>query len=139
MSEAEKDDYLHLWRYIGFLLGCSEEFLAFTPTVQKADAIRQSLMLHVSDIDVSSAKLVSKAFKFITTKPIFSRSIDSLGGVLDPLKIHMALAERVVGREVWTVLEMEPATWFGLSNTSHALQNSEWYATVDKNISSHIA
>ncbi|KAF9583087.1 hypothetical protein BGW38_010273, partial [Lunasporangiospora selenospora] len=111
MSEAEKDDYLHLWRYIGFLMGCSEETLAFIPTVQKADAIRQSLMLHVVDIDASSAKLVSKAFKYIVAQPIFSLSIDSLGGTCDPLKVHMALAEHVVGREVWTVLEMEPATW----------------------------
>ncbi|KAF9580467.1 hypothetical protein BGW38_002883 [Lunasporangiospora selenospora] len=63
MTKQEKEDHLHLWRYVGYLSGCPEETLALLPSVEVASATRQSLSLHLVDPDADTSRTFSEHYE----------------------------------------------------------------------------
>ncbi|KAF9579605.1 hypothetical protein BGW38_004070, partial [Lunasporangiospora selenospora] len=99
MSTQEKEGYLHLWRYTGYLMGASEETLALMATTQKADATLESLKMHLVHHNTTTGKSTATMVRNLAAKPIISRPIETIGGILDPFTSHMALIECVTTRE----------------------------------------
>ncbi|KAG0361400.1 hypothetical protein BG005_008416 [Podila minutissima] len=101
MTAQEREDYLHLWRYIGYMMGV-DDILAATTTPERADACLESIVLHLTDPDESSGKMCASLLHNMASPSRLSRLASRLG-LPDPFKVHMALAEHLLGPAFWTV------------------------------------
>lgn len=101
MTPQEREDYLHLWRYIGYMMGV-DDTLAATTTPERADACLESIVLHLTDPDESSGKMCASLLHNMASPSRLSRITSQLG-LPDPFKVHMALAEQLLGPAFWTV------------------------------------
>ncbi|KAG0214789.1 hypothetical protein BGX28_001424 [Mortierella sp. GBA30] len=100
MTTQERDDYLHLWRYIGYMMGV-DDILGATRTPERADACLESLVLHLADPDTESGRMCSTLLWNLSPKPSLPLKISKTIGLPDPFKVHMALAEHLLGPEFW--------------------------------------
>ncbi|KAF9432403.1 hypothetical protein BGZ76_010845, partial [Entomortierella beljakovae] len=99
LSDQEREDYMHAWRYIGHMLGVEDVF-GLTHSADKALAGLQSLMMHVFNPQEESGVLMRGLLKPLAFKiPILS----SLGIVPDLFGVNLALSEKLVGSEIWEV------------------------------------
>ncbi|KAF9968169.1 hypothetical protein BGZ70_006146 [Mortierella alpina] len=103
MTTQEREDYLHVWRYVGHTMGV-DDVLGATQTPQRADACLDSIVMHIADPGTESGRLASTLFRNMDprSEPLV---------LLDRYKIHLALAERLFGPELWKVNGLPPITW----------------------------
>lgn len=64
ITEDEKNAYLHLWRYLGYLLGVPEDVNPLTSEA-KARAVFESIFLHIFEPDVDSILLAHHLLKAV--------------------------------------------------------------------------
>ncbi|KAF9195432.1 hypothetical protein BGZ51_000006 [Haplosporangium sp. Z 767] len=103
MTKQEREDYLHLWRYIGYMMGV-DDVLNAAISPERADACLESIILHLADPDTESGRLCEALLKNMAPKPtILHKITKAIGFLPDPFKIHMALAEQLLGPEVWEI------------------------------------
>lgn len=102
MTTPEREDYLHLWRYIGHMMGVDDSFLSATTSPERADAALESIVLHLTDPDESSGRMCASLLHNMASPSRLSR-LASCFGLPDPVKVHMALAEHLLGPAFWTV------------------------------------
>ncbi|KAG9324409.1 hypothetical protein KVV02_004429 [Mortierella alpina] len=102
MTTQEREDYLHLWRYVGYMMGV-DDILGVTQTPERADACLESIVLHLADPDRESGRLCSTLLRNIAPQSTLTLKIIKAIGLPDPYKVHMALAEHLLGSEFWKV------------------------------------
>ncbi|KAF9990304.1 hypothetical protein BGZ75_002618 [Mortierella antarctica] len=102
MTTQEREDYLHLWRYVGYMMGVGD-ILGVTQTPERADACLESIVLHLADPDSESGRLCSTLLRNIAPQSTLTLKIIKAIGLPDPYKVHMALAEHLLGSEFWKV------------------------------------
>ncbi|KAF9965761.1 hypothetical protein BGZ70_004179 [Mortierella alpina] len=90
MTTQEREDYLHLWRYIGYMMGV-DDFLGVTLTPERADACLESIVLHLADPDADSGRLLSTWARNFDPQPKWFFHITKTVGLLDPYKLNMVL------------------------------------------------
>jgi len=101
MTTQEREDYLHLWRYIGYIMGV-DDILGAVRTPDRADACIESITLHLSDPNTESGKMCATLLKHMSPKPLLvPTKILSAMGFPDPFKFNMALAESLLGPKLW--------------------------------------
>ncbi|KAF9128882.1 hypothetical protein BGW39_004653 [Mortierella sp. 14UC] len=100
MTTQEREDYLHLWRYIGYMMGV-DDVLGATRTPERADACLESIVLHLTDPDDESGRMCATLLKNMAPKPLIPVKIITAIGLPDPFKVHMALAEHLLGPIFW--------------------------------------
>lgn len=62
LSLDDKESYIHLWRYVGYLLGVSERYNPCT-SVETARASAESICMHIVEPDHDSRRLVHHLLK----------------------------------------------------------------------------
>ncbi|KFH63216.1 hypothetical protein MVEG_10627 [Podila verticillata NRRL 6337] len=102
MTIQEREDYLHLWRYIGHMMGVDDSFLSATTSPERADAALESIVLHLTDPDESSGRMCASLLHNMASPSRLSHLASRLG-LPDPVKVHMALAEHLLGPAFWTI------------------------------------
>ncbi|KAF9575046.1 hypothetical protein EC968_004543 [Mortierella alpina] len=110
MTIQEREDYLHLWRYVGYMLGV-DDILGVTETPELADACLESIVLHLGNPSSESGQLISTWSRNFDPQPKLLFNITKALGLLDSHKLSMALSEHLLGSEVWRVHGLPPATW----------------------------
>ncbi|KAF9956844.1 hypothetical protein BGZ72_002404 [Mortierella alpina] len=100
MTTQERKDFMHLWRYVGYMMGV-DDTLGATQTPERADACLDSIMLHLADPDLESGRLCSTLLRNMASPPRLFFRITKAIGLLDRYKLHMALAEHLFGTELW--------------------------------------
>ncbi|KAK5821064.1 hypothetical protein F5H01DRAFT_412209 [Linnemannia elongata] len=100
MTTQEREDYLHLWRYIGHMMGV-DDVLGAARTPERADACLESIVLHLTDPDDESGRMCATLLQNMAPKPTIPVKIIKAIGLPDPFKIHMALAEHLLGPVFW--------------------------------------
>lgn len=100
MTTQEREDYLHLWRYIGYMMGV-DDVLGAARTPERADACLESIVLHLTDPDDESGRMCATLLQNVAVKPIIPVKIIKAIGLPEPFKIHMALAEHLLGPVFW--------------------------------------
>ncbi|KAF9948850.1 hypothetical protein BGZ72_009251 [Mortierella alpina] len=100
MTTQDRKDYMHLWRYVGYILGV-DDILGATQTPERADACQESIMLHLADPDSESGRLCSTMLQNLASEPTLFFKFANHIALLDQYKIHMALTEHLVGSEIW--------------------------------------
>ncbi|KAF9564452.1 hypothetical protein EC968_004504 [Mortierella alpina] len=104
MTSQEREDYMHLWRYAGYMIGV-DDILGVTQTPERADACLDSIVLHLSAPDADSGQLLSAWIRHL--HPPSRKFL----GILDRYKLHMALAEQLIGPECWKIQGLPSMTW----------------------------
>ncbi|KAF9564453.1 hypothetical protein EC968_004505 [Mortierella alpina] len=104
MTTQEREDYLHLWRYVGYMMGV-DDILGVTQTPGRADACVESLVLHLADPDAESGQQLLNWARSLHPPP------KKVLGLLELYKIHMALVEKMIGSESWTIQKLPPTAW----------------------------
>ncbi|KAF9931476.1 hypothetical protein FBU30_010092 [Linnemannia zychae] len=100
MTSQEREDYLHLWRYVGYMIGV-DDILGAGRTPERADACLESIVLHLSDPDEESGQLCKILLKSVASKPIIPATITNVISFPDPFKVHLALSEQLLGPVFW--------------------------------------
>ncbi|KAG0370302.1 hypothetical protein BC939DRAFT_103022 [Gamsiella multidivaricata] len=109
MTYQEREDFMHLWRYVGYMLGV-DDVLGATRSPELADACLESIFLHLVTPDEESGRICTTFLKNMSPEPVtWSKAITAIG-VPDPFKIHMALAERLLGVDFWRVTGLPSMT-----------------------------
>jgi len=99
MSQQEREDYLHLWRYVGYVMGV-DDLVGATRSPELADACLESIVLHLSDPNEEGGKLAASLLKSMAAGPTMTKVINTLG-LPDPFKFHLVLAESLLGEDFW--------------------------------------
>jgi hypothetical protein len=68
LSAEEEDAYIHLWRYIGYLIGIQEEYNVCTDARQ-ANGATESVVLHLLHPDDSSRHIANHVLRSVTGRP----------------------------------------------------------------------
>ncbi|KAF9921665.1 hypothetical protein BGZ65_010166, partial [Modicella reniformis] len=100
MTRQEREDYLHLWRYVGYLMGVDDIFGA-TKSPELADACLESIILHSVEPDPESGKLCASLLKSMAATPKLMTKVIRTLGLPDPFKFHLVLAESLLGADFW--------------------------------------
>lgn len=109
MTSQEREDYLHLWRYIGYMMGV-DDILGATRTPERADACLESIVMHLADPDAESGRMCSTLLTNMASKPAIPIQIIRAIGLPDPVKVHFAMAEHLLGPEFWKVNQLPTMT-----------------------------
>ncbi|KAF8947337.1 hypothetical protein BGZ47_009524 [Haplosporangium gracile] len=109
MTSKEREDYLHLWRYIGYMMGV-DDILGATRTPERADACLESIVMHLADPDAESGRMCSTLLTNMARKPVIPIQIIRAIGLPDPVKVHFAMAEHLLGPEFWKVNQLPTMT-----------------------------
>ncbi|KAG0235468.1 hypothetical protein BGW42_005254 [Actinomortierella wolfii] len=104
MTPEECDDYLHVWRYIGYMMGVDPDFDPAN-SVERAEAILESIVMHVIDPTQSGGQLCAGLLQSM-------HGTSSSPLRLDPFKLHMAMAESLLGPQVWSLMGHSPTPSF---------------------------
>ncbi|KAG0207370.1 hypothetical protein BGX33_006892 [Mortierella sp. NVP41] len=102
MTTQEREDYLHLWRYIGYMMGV-DDILGVTRTPERADACLESIVMHLADPGLESGRMCSSLLTNMASKPVIPARVIRAIGLPDPVKVHLAMAEHLLGPEFWKV------------------------------------
>ncbi|KAF9406499.1 hypothetical protein BGZ94_003086 [Podila epigama] len=110
-SIREQEDYLHFWRYIGYLIGV-EDSLGVTESPKQSQACFESIYIHLSDPSELSGKMCVTLLSSIATL-ITPRKGSILARLApDPFKVHMAMAQYLFGPVAWAKSGLPPSTRF---------------------------
>lgn len=73
VSRTDEDDYLHLWRYIGYLIGVSDNY---NPCVSReiAGGAVESVVIHLLHPDRRSGEVARHVLRSVATRPPFGWS-----------------------------------------------------------------
>ncbi|KAG0268491.1 hypothetical protein DFQ27_006556 [Actinomortierella ambigua] len=104
MTRQEQEDYLHVWRYIGYIMGVDPVFDPAS-SVDRANAILESIILHLTDPSHSGGQLCAG---------LLHSMHGSSSSLLrpDPYKLHMAMAEFLLGPQVWSLMGHAPTSLY---------------------------
>ncbi|KAG0337070.1 hypothetical protein BG004_007794 [Podila humilis] len=105
MPLDEREDYLHVWRYVGYLIGINDHFLSATTSPQRADACLESIVLHITDPDEQAGKMCVKLLRNFAALNRPGRFLSYLG-LPDPVKLQMAMAEDLLGPSFWADIRL---------------------------------
>lgn len=83
-------------------MGVDDSFLSATTSPDRADAALESIVLHLTDPDESSGKMCASLLHSMASPSRLSRLASRIG-LPDPVKVHMALAEHLLGPAFWTI------------------------------------
>ncbi|KAK3841334.1 MAG: hypothetical protein J3R72DRAFT_445255 [Linnemannia gamsii] len=100
MKTQEREDFLHLWRYVGHMMGV-DDTIGATRTHERADACVESIILHLTDPDPESGRMCSNLLESFAFKPAIPTVIRRAIGFPDTNKIHLAMAEHLLGPKFW--------------------------------------
>ncbi|KAF9943861.1 hypothetical protein BGZ72_003248, partial [Mortierella alpina] len=100
MTTQERTDFMHLWRYVGYMMGV-DDILGATQTPERADACLESIVLHLGDPDAESGRLCSTMLSSMASPPRLIFKITKAIGLLDRYKLHLALTEQLLGPVLW--------------------------------------
>ncbi|KAF9976858.1 hypothetical protein BGZ73_007657 [Actinomortierella ambigua] len=104
MTRQEQEDFLHVWRYIGYMMGVDPVFDPAN-SVDRANATLDSIVLHVIDPTDSGGQLCAGLLQSMHgTSSSLLRP--------DPFKLHMAMAESLLGPQVWSLMGHAPTPSF---------------------------
>ncbi|KAF9432224.1 hypothetical protein BGZ76_011094 [Entomortierella beljakovae] len=105
MTVQEREDYMHVWRYIGYLIGVDDK-MGYTHSEVKSLAGAESVAMHVLDPDESSGKLITALISSVSIKvPLLS----SIGMFPDTFRYNLALSESLFGPEFWDLAKLPHA------------------------------
>ncbi|KAF9360132.1 hypothetical protein BGX34_007924 [Mortierella sp. NVP85] len=113
MPQQDREDYMHLWRYVGHVIGV-DDVLGATRSPEMADAGFDSILMHIVDPSEESGKLTALFLKSMAPGPKTTKVINALG-LPDPFKLHLVLTEGMVGKKMWKLFElplMPKRYWF---------------------------
>ncbi|KAG0229273.1 hypothetical protein BGW42_001667 [Actinomortierella wolfii] len=99
MTLQEREDFLMVWRYMGFYMGVDP---AWDPAkdVDKADAMYESIIMHVNDPTVAGGQKASKMlYNLMSVMPL-------------PHGLHLAISEALLGADMWMLMGQKPAAWY---------------------------
>lgn len=99
LSQQEKDDYVALWRYIAYLVGCPDSYFAST---DRARAVAESLLYEEVRPSDMSALLANNIIKSLEDQPPGYASADML----------TASARWLNGRELGDALQLARPGWY---------------------------
>jgi hypothetical protein len=97
ISYSEQLAYLHLWKYIGFLIGIHERNLYIMDSPEAARGALESLVLHLLHPDRSSCEIAQNILNSVAGRPplCWSKSF------------HTALARELLGEELADGLKLD--------------------------------
>jgi hypothetical protein len=104
MPQQEREDYMHLWRYVGYMIGV-DDVLGATRSPEMADACFDSVVMHIVDPSEESGKLTALFLKSMSPGPKMTKVINTLG-LPDPFKLHLVMTEGMVGEKMWKLFEL---------------------------------
>ncbi|KAF9904680.1 hypothetical protein EC991_002427 [Linnemannia zychae] len=102
MKPQEREDFLHLWRYVGYVMGV-DDVIGATQSATRADACVESIVLHLTDPDLESGRMCSHLLSSFAFKPSLSTRIRRAIGFPDTVKVHLAMAEQLLGPQFWKI------------------------------------
>ncbi|KAF9579952.1 hypothetical protein BGW38_003582 [Lunasporangiospora selenospora] len=100
MEKQERDDYMHLWRYVGYLMGI-DDVLGATVSSTMADAAIDSIVLHLASPDEKSGRMLTSTLFNLSAFPESRWGFLLQFGLPDLHTLHMALAEVLLGAKFW--------------------------------------
>ncbi|KAF9342183.1 hypothetical protein BGX26_008116, partial [Mortierella sp. AD094] len=109
MTTQEREDYLHVWRYVGYMIGV-DDILGATHSSARAGACIESILLHLADPDEDSGIVCQSLLQSVSPKIPVLNDFLTLVGLPDLFKIHMVMSENLFGPETWSQLGLAPAT-----------------------------
>ncbi|KAG0340243.1 hypothetical protein BG004_006488 [Podila humilis] len=107
-KKSEKEDYLHVWRYVGHVIGVDDVLFAAT-TPELAEAGVDSLCMHMFDPDDRAGKLCTSFFEQLGSKSLIRLVLASLG-LPDTIKLHVTFSEMFFGSTYWSATGLPTAT-----------------------------
>ncbi|KAG0340242.1 hypothetical protein BG004_006487 [Podila humilis] len=108
MERSERKDYLHTWRYIAHVIGV-DDVLSVTSSPERADACLESVSLHISDADERCGQMCTSFFEQLGSKTWLRLILTTLR-LPDPIKVHFAWAEVMLGPAFWSMSGMPNMT-----------------------------
>ena len=97
ISEEDKHAYLHLWRYIGWVIGIKDEFLTYLSSYRSARVISESIFYHFYHPSTISKHLAHHALI-----SVYNHSPISI-----PYRIHFGLSQVLIGEEISQALGID--------------------------------
>ena len=100
VSDDEKEAYLHLWRYIGWLIGIEEEFLHYLSSYRLARIMSESIFYHFYLPSPISKHMVHHALMALYSQHLLPVSFN----------FHLGIAQRLLGDEIALALDLDEPT-----------------------------
>ncbi|CAO3565596.1 unnamed protein product [Mortierella alpina] len=100
MTTGEREDFLHVWRYVGHVMGV-DNVLGVTHTPERAEACMESMRLHLEKPNADSGRMCSTMFQNLSTPRRHLVQITKTTGLLNRYKLHLALSAHLLGPELW--------------------------------------
>jgi hypothetical protein len=97
VSDEDKEAYLHLWRYIGWLIGIEDEFLHYLTSYRSARTISESIFYHFYRPSSTSKHMVHHALM----------ALYSQGLVPVSFKFYVGIAQTLLGKEIAHALDID--------------------------------
>ncbi|KAF9971030.1 hypothetical protein BGZ75_002039, partial [Mortierella antarctica] len=94
MTTQERGDYLHVWRYVGYMMGM-DDLLGVAQRPERADACVESNRLHPESPDPESGRQLSSMLHHIASQSSSCFKITKAVGLLATYYLHMALADHL--------------------------------------------
>ncbi|KAI8358770.1 hypothetical protein B0O80DRAFT_526551 [Mortierella sp. GBAus27b] len=100
LSQQEREDYLHLWRYVGYVMGV-DDVLGGMESPEMADIYLDSIVVHLVEPDEVSGKYSTELLKSVSAKPKLVTKIIHALRLPDPFKLHLVMSEGLLGTGFW--------------------------------------
>lgn len=145
LTAQEREDYTHLWRYIGYLMGVLDEYNACT-SYARSRAYLESIVMHLIDPDETSRYLANHVINAVTDRPpawwnhamhaSLARILMGTGGLAQPPHSLTIAAAQVT---IWRTSSICPTRPFTRPSTSaylsfcascRAYRTRRWSASV---------
>lgn len=97
VSDEDKEAYLHLWRYIGWLIGVEDEFLHYLSSYRSARTISESIFYHFYLPSQTSKHMVHHALMAVYNHGVLPFSF----------KFHLGIAQKLLGKEIAQALDID--------------------------------
>ncbi|KAG9063206.1 hypothetical protein KI688_004808 [Linnemannia hyalina] len=88
----------------------AEDILGTTRTPERADACLESTVMHLADPDAESGRMCSTLLTNMSPKPAIPIQIIRAIELPGPVKVHLAVAEHLLGPEFWKVNQLPTMT-----------------------------
>ncbi|KAG0240401.1 hypothetical protein BGW41_007009 [Actinomortierella wolfii] len=118
MSMEDREDYLQVWRYVGYYMGVDP---VWDPArdASTSTAIMESILMHIVDPSDIGGKLTEDMLHSVSVigDRALSSSLWSQLLLLPRLErslfqFNMAITETLIGRDVWAIMGLKTAPWF---------------------------
>ncbi|KAG0229274.1 hypothetical protein BGW42_001668 [Actinomortierella wolfii] len=120
MSMEDREDYLQVWRYVGYFMGVDP---AWDPArdVSTSSAVMESILMHIVDPNDAGGKLAEDMLQSVSA--IGDGTLSSSSSLWSQLlllprlerslfQFNMAVAETLIGRDAWSLMGLKTAPWF---------------------------